>query len=58
MREGLLSVILHARSVLLLVKGIEGKPFYRDLIPNAYSSEYGQQFYDNVGHRWATSEAQ
>ena len=48
-------VILHARSVLLLftvplMSAVEGYPGRRDVLPNAYSSEYGQQFYDNVGH--------
>ena len=48
-------VLQHARSVLMLVtvplmSDVEGKPGRRDVIPNAYSSAYGQSFYDNVGH--------
>ena len=48
-------MILHARSVLLLVtvplmSAVEGYASRRNLIPNAYSSEYSQNQIDNVGH--------
>ena len=48
------SVYMGSRSVRALVAGqlllVDGRPSYRELLPNAYSIEFGQTSFDNVGH--------